>query len=132
MPPNRVPVRWRVLGLLSGAGPGLVTGGLAAFAGDLISPGVGRAGPTIAVLFVTAVALAIGGAVALAARRRAQAGLPWSNPAMPAILTALVVMFATAALLPDKIAALVAIAAGAILRVVVAASVGLAQSARPK
>jgi hypothetical protein len=128
--PDQVPPSWRLIGVLSGAAPGLVIGGSAALAGDLIGSSTGTAGPTIALMLVAAFAIVGAGVLALlpGTRRSTQPNRSWLDGPAPAIITAIAVAFASGALLPDKIAGLLAIAAGTILRLAVAFLAGMARS----
>jgi hypothetical protein len=127
---DRVPPTWRLIGVLSGAAPGLVIGGSAALAGDLVGSSTGMAGPTIAVVLVAA--LGIVGAVAFAllptASRKAQSNRSWFDGPAPAIIAATAVALMSAALLPDKIADLVAIGVGTILRLAIAFLAGIVRN----
>ena len=117
------PFRWRLVGVLSGIGPGLLLAGIARLAGELAAARIGIAATAVAVgaiVFLISV-LALVQVIVL---RDGRPGGPTrrNDPAIAAFaLTAL----AGAAFLPDAVSAIVMVAIGALVRLGVAVTAGL-------
>lgn len=116
------PIRWRLIGVVSGVGPGLIVAGIARLVGELGASAVGLPAGVLSVAGVVLLLAGLSIVLALAARRGRPAGTRESGPAIVAFaLTALV----GAALLPGVVAAVLAIGIGVVVRTGVGLTAGL-------
>ena len=117
------PFRWRLVGVLSGIGPGLLLAGIARLAGEFAAARIGTAATAVAVgaiVFLISV-LAFAQVIVL---RDGRPGGPTRENA-PAVAAFALTALAGAAFLPDAVSAIVLVAIGALVRLGVAVTAGL-------
>ena len=124
----RPPLRWRLLGGLSGVGPGLIVAGIARLVGEVLGSAVGVAAGAIAVGVVAALLIWLAVILAFVSRGGRPGGLSSRNA--PAVAAFALTALGVAVILPGSIAAILAIGLGVLVRIGVALAIGLARESQ--